>query len=169
MTTSRWARRLLSAQSLYVTLPEEDSWQGRNDGTYFHATHSETASQLWVKRWRQGELTNAERCAAQAKLWRPDLARKSDAGAASRLVQAPAEYHTQVNVQLWSDDESWRGQLTANGASIRECFTYVYRTRAPRSPLGHAIVQQRLEVMQKALGQTATADTTLDVTRPQGR
>lgn len=160
LTAASLERRSVPAQSLSLMLPEGNLWRARTTGTYYHATHSETASELWVKRWRQGQLVNPERCAAQAGLWRPELAapnRPSVELASHTSMQRPAGYHTDVKVHVWADATSWRAQLTASGASIRECFSYVYTTRAPRSPLGRAIVAQRLQVMQKALAETEVA------------
>jgi hypothetical protein len=82
-----------------------------------------------------------------------------------RVVHAPPEYRTQVNVAVWPDGETWRAQLTASGAAIRECFSYVYRTQAPRSPLGRAVVTQRLDVMREALDATRVTGATVDDVR----
>lgn len=143
-----------NSQSLALALPEPMLWKAGQTGTYFHATHADTRSHLWVKRWRQGELTSAARCWAQSLLWRPQLAAPQLAPQRTTTLQVAGDYHTEVNVHVWSDGETWRGQLTASGASIRDCMAYVYRTNAPRSPLGRAVVEQRTSAMLSALRAT---------------
>lgn len=159
------------SQSLSLRLPEANLWRSGSDGTYYHATHVETASDLWIKRWRQGQVVSAAECAAQSALWRPELAvpnvEQLKTPSASLVIHAPPDYHTQVNVTVWADGANWQAQLTASGASLRECFSYVYRTRAPRSPLGRAVVSQRLKVMRDSLAETrVTGATTDDVRDP---
>lgn len=143
-----------NSQSLALALPEPMLWKVRRVGTYFHASHADTRSELWVKRWRQGELTSAARCQTQSLLWRPKLAAPQTAPLRTTTLRVANDYHTEVNVHVWSDGETWRAQLTASGASIRDCFAYVYRTDAPRSPLGRAIVEQRANAMLSALRAT---------------
>lgn len=142
-----------SSQSLSLALPESMLWRTGRVGTYFHATHAETHSELWVKHWRQGVLTTAAQCQAQSLLWRPLLA-PPDAAARATVLHAPLDYHTQVNVSVWPEGETWRAQLTASGAAIRDCLVYVYRTDAPRSPLGRTVVEQRVSAMLSALEAT---------------
>lgn len=165
LTAATFSQRLAPEQSLALALPEASLWQMRNEGTYTRAAHAETASELWVKRWRQGEVVSAANCEAQSLLWRPELGAPSELHAPSSstpILHAPADYHTHVDVRIWADGETWRGQLTATGAAIRECFAYVYRTRAPRSALGRAVVEQRLGVMRRALEATRVTSRTTE-------
>lgn len=168
LTAAHPTRHLVASQSLLLLLPEATRWQGQREGTYYRAVHLDTASELWVKRWRQGELVNAEQCAAQSLLWRPELAGPNESPvqtSIARVTTIPPGYRTRIDVQVWEDGETWRGQLTASGASIRDCFAYVYRTRAPRSPLGRAVVQQRIDVMQNALRATRGTEPGVDAQR----
>lgn len=169
LTATTLTHRTASAQSLSIALPEANLWQTGNQGTYYHAVHSETASELWVKRWRQGEVVSSNQCAAQSALWRPDLVppngEPSETLRNEETLDVPSTYHTQVGVQVWPAGDFWHGQLTASGAAIRECFAYVYRSRAPRSPLGRAVVNQRLSAMRQALAATRVIGATVDAKR----
>lgn len=169
LTASSLTEHMAPAQSLVVALPEAALWQVRDEGTYFHAVHPETSSELWVRRWRQGQLVNSDECAAQSALWRPDLVRPNGPQVETQrrddVIDAPPTYRTAVNVRWWAEDEVWNAQLTASGAAIRECFTYVYRTRAPRSPLGRAVLEQRLNVMRSALASTRITGVTVNAVR----
>lgn len=146
---------LVREQLLYLALPEPTLWNSNHEGTYFHAVHPETASALWVKRWRQGELVSPAQCQQQSDLWRPGLTPPpASAPVTSAELSAPVGYHTQVFTYQWAEGNAWHGQLSASGALIRDCFVYVYLTSAPRSPLGKATIDQRLNVMLDALADT---------------
>jgi hypothetical protein len=112
---------------------------------------------------------SSDRCAAQSALWRPDLAPPNgpqvETQRGDEVIDAPPSYRTAVSVRSWAEGDVWHTQLTASGAALRECFTYVYRTRAPRSPLGRAVIEQRLNVMQAALSATRTTGVTVDTVR----
>lgn len=165
LTAGRFEERLAPTQSLVLVLPEAKLWRTGSDGTYYHAAHTETASELWAKRWRQGEVVGPHQCAAQSALWRPDLTPPngsySQTPNAPEVVDAPPGYHTRSQADVWEAGDAWYAQLTATGVAVRECFTYVYRTRAPRSPLGRAVVTQRVKVMSRALAATRTTSPTV--------
>lgn len=159
LTTSRNAPLFLPSHSVTLSLPERELWQVNEVGSYFRAFHAETAGELWVKRWSEGERVSALTCTRQSQLWRPSLAAPSTP-ATRRLERSIAvDYHTEILLHQWADADVWRGQLTANGGAIRDCLTYVYFTHAPNSPLGRAIVAQRLEVMLEVLEDLRTEST----------
>ncbi len=149
----------LAEHSLSIALPEPKLWQVNKVGTYARASHTETASVLWLKRWRQGERVSVASCEHQSRLWQPGLAPPVTPPTRRLTLTAPAHYHTAVTVHEWRDGDTWHGRLTANGAAIRDCISYVYLTRAPDSPLGKAIVTQRVDVMLDALRSARIQDT----------
>jgi hypothetical protein len=149
----------LPEHSLSVALPEPKLWQVNKVGTYARGSHPETASVLWLKRWRQGERVSVVSCEHQSRLWQPRLAPPVTPPTRRLTLNAPANYNTVVTVHEWRDGATWHGRLTANGAAIRDCISYVYLTRAPDSPLGRAIVTQRVDVMLDALRSVRIQDT----------
>lgn len=144
LVTSARSPVSLRRQGLVVELPEGELWRSTQRGTFTLARHAETASELWVKRWHQGELVSTATCAHQAQLWQPTVEAPEHPPERTLTVEHPTGYHTSVTLHGWSNGDTWFGQLTAHGAAIRDCLTFVYKTRAPASSLGKAVVDQRL-------------------------
>lgn len=159
LTKSRRAPLLLAPHSVTLSLPERELWQVNEVGSYARAYHAETSSELWIKRWSEGERVNTAACARQSQLWRPRLAAPSTPTNRQLERTIAADYHVEIQLHQWADDGSWHGQLTANGAAIRDCLSYVYFTHAPDSPLGRAVVAQRLDVMLEVLEELSVQST----------
>lgn len=151
LVTSAGSPVSLRRQGVVFELPEAELWRLTQRGTFTLARHDETASELWVKRWYQGERVSAATCAHQAQLWQPAVNLPDHPPERTLTLQHPTGYHTVVSLHGWSNGETWHGQLTAHGAAIRDCLTYVYRTRAPASSLGKAVVNQRLRALLESL------------------
>lgn len=151
LTAARQASVFIQEHSLAIPLPEPKLWQVNKVGTYARGTHTETASVLWLKRWRQGERVSFDSCAHQSRLWQPKLVPPAIAPTRELTLTAPDDYHTRIAFHEWRDGVIWHGQLTAHGAAIRDCISYIYLTKAPNSPLGKVIVAQRLNAMLDAL------------------
>jgi hypothetical protein len=151
LTTSRRAPILLAPHSVTLSLPERELWQVNEVGSYSRAYHAETSGELWVKRWSEGERVNSAACARQSQLWRPRLAAPSMPPSRQLERTIATDYHVEIQLHQWADDGSWHGRLTAHGAAIRDCLSYVYFTHAADSPLGRAVVVQRMDVMLEVL------------------
>lgn len=151
LTTSRRAPLLLTSHSVMLALPERELWQVNEVGSYSRASHAETSGELWVKRWSEGERVNPTTCARQSQLWRPRLAAPSMPSTRHLERTIATDYHVEIQLHQWADHGSWHGRLTANGAAIRDCLSYVYFTHAADSPLGRAVVTQRMGVMLEVL------------------
>jgi hypothetical protein len=151
LVTSSRSPVSLRRQGVVIELPEAESWQIAQRGTFTLARHAETASELWVKRWHQGERVSTATCAHQAELWQPAVKMPEPAPERTLTLEQPADHHTAVTLHGWSNGDTWYGQLTAHGAAIRDCLTFVYQTRAPASSLGKAVVNQRLRAVLDSL------------------
>ncbi len=110
--------------------------------------HAASASELLIALWREGDIMNHQRCERHARMLR-ELPTRGEGLLSRRTVAVPSGFDTQVDVgfSVAGPGAAIAGWALAFGGLGRECFAFIYRTRATGAD-AERIVGDRLAVMQ---------------------
>lgn len=153
LVDAAWRAYSLPSHSLRIYLPEGQHWTSHVDGTFWRARHEATDSTLLVKRWREGRLVDARDCEQQALLWKPVMQRPHVVALQDSRLQTLGGYHAHASTYIDTEPKAGliQGTLIAHGASVRDCFSFWFSTRANVSPQSAEVVRTRLQLMYRAL------------------
>ncbi len=130
-----------------LLLPDAQRWRAAPRDSWWSIAHEPTHSVLELKRWRADGLVRPDDCEADAMLWRPELRDAGKPVVEERrfMTEAEVEFALRVHAEA-GHDGSTRGRVHAHGASLRECLSFVFTTRAVGGD-APAIVAERLQLV----------------------
>jgi len=136
-----------------LKLPRSAGWKiDDTKSRWLSATHGEDGSSLLVRLFRDENRMNREKCEVKARSFRALPKREGAEIMAEELVDVPAGFDTRADVGVLTDGKGGLfGFILAFGGSGRECFAYVYVTRAEGIGSDAVVADRLAEMMEGSL------------------
>lgn len=143
-----WAEIELAGQSLRLSLPDHQDWLLDTSSRWWVARHAPSTSELRVRFWPAARLATPADCEAQARLWKPDLPRPSEAEIVEVLeLPQPSGFRGPVTVGVRpASNQAVEGYVVSFGATIGGCLATFFVTRA-QGPGRESAVARRLSLI----------------------
>lgn len=148
---------------LRLRLPESSSWKiDDTRSPWLSAAQPAAGSSLLLRLWRGENRMSRAKCEELARGFRKLPTRDGAEMLSEQLVDVPPGFDTRAEVGVTADSKGGLfGFILAFGGSGRQCFAYVYVTRA-EGPSADQVVGDRLAEMVEGSLTTLQFDSDLD-------